>query len=124
MISNALLPAVLRQDPRYFYKGTGTVTSRSLYAIANSVICKGDNGRWQPNYSNIFGDFAAAGIANLYYPPADRQGVKLTVEDTLIGLVAAAGSNLVQEFLIRRITPHTHRPVTMPAVAFSEDPTR
>jgi hypothetical protein len=124
MISNAVLPAVLRQDPRYFYKGTGSVTSRSLYAIANAVICKGDNGRWQTNYSNIVGGFAAAGISNLYYPPADRRGMTLTVQDTLIGLVAAAGSNLVQEFVIRRLTPHTHRTVTMPALAFSQDPTR
>lgn len=109
MLSNAILPAVFKQDPRYFYKGTGRVASRGLYAAANAVICKGDNGRWQANYSNILGSFAAAGISNLYYPAADRNGIRLTAQETLIGLAAAAGGNLFQEFLVRRLTPHTHR---------------
>ncbi len=42
-IGGAILPSVLKQDPRYFYKGTGSTTSRALYALANSIICKGDN---------------------------------------------------------------------------------
>src|SRR6266446_5478637 len=50
-IGGAILPSLLKQDPRYFYKGSGSKRSRMLYAIANSVICKGDNGHWQPNYS-------------------------------------------------------------------------
>jgi hypothetical protein len=119
MISNAILPTVFKQDPRYFYKGTGTVTARALYAIANSVICKGDNGRWQPNYSNILGNFAAGGISNLYYPAANRDGVKLTVEDTLLGLAAASGANLFQEFLIRKITPHAHHPISISSISTS-----
>ncbi|PYX52694.1 MAG: carboxypeptidase regulatory-like domain-containing protein, partial [Acidobacteria bacterium] len=50
-IGGAMLPSLLKQDPRYFYNGTGSAPSRVLYAIANAVICKGDNGHWQPNYS-------------------------------------------------------------------------
>ena len=46
-IGSAILPSLLKQDPRYFYKGIGSKRSRILYAIANSVICKGDNRRWQ-----------------------------------------------------------------------------
>ena len=42
-IGSAILPSLLKQDPRYFYKGTGSTRSRILYAIANAVICKGDN---------------------------------------------------------------------------------
>ena len=52
-ISNAILPSILKQDPRYFYKGTGTIKSRILYAISRSVMTKGDNGHWQPDYSGI-----------------------------------------------------------------------
>jgi hypothetical protein len=48
-IGAALLPSLFKQDPRYFYKGTGSKKSRVLYALANSFIAKGDNGRWQPN---------------------------------------------------------------------------
>jgi hypothetical protein len=105
-IGGAILPSLLKQDPRYFYKGTGSVRSRVLYAIANSVICKGDNGHWQPNYSSILGSLAAGGISNLYYPAENRNGAGLTVENTLIGIGETAATNLLQEFVIRKLTPN------------------
>ncbi len=46
-LGDAIFPSLFKQDPRYFYKGTGSVESRILYAIANALICKGDNGHWQ-----------------------------------------------------------------------------
>jgi len=107
-IGSALLPSLLKQDPRYFYKGTGSTESRILYAIANAVICKGDNRRWQANYSNILGSLAAGGISNLYYPAQDRSGAELTFENAAIGIGASAAANLLQEFIIRKLTPNTH----------------
>jgi hypothetical protein len=104
-IGGAVLPSLLKQDPRYFYKGTGSKKSRVLYAIANAVICKGDNGHWQANYSAILGSLAAGGISNLYYPESDRGG-RLIVENTLIGIGASAGINLLQEFVMRKLTPN------------------
>jgi hypothetical protein len=105
-IGSAILPSILKQDPRYFYKGTGSTQSRILYAIANAFICKGDNKRWQPNYSSIAGSLAAGGISNLYYPASDRNGAALTFENTLIGIGATAATNILQEFLIRKLTPN------------------
>ena len=105
MIGGAILPSTFKQDPRYFYKGTGTVRSRAMYAIANAVICKGDNGRWQPNYSAILGGLASGGISNLYYPASNRSGVELTFENALIGTAEGAVQNLFQEFVVRRLTP-------------------
>jgi hypothetical protein len=105
-IGGAILPSLLKQDPRYFYKGTGSVHSRVLYAIANSVICKGDNGHWQPNYSSILGSLAAGGISNLYYPAENRNGAGLTFENALIGIGETAATNLLQEFVIRKLTPN------------------
>jgi len=105
MIGNAILPSWLRQDPRYFYKGTGRVTSRAAYAIANSVICKGDNGRWQPAYSAILGGLAAGGVANLYYPASDRSGLTESFENLAIGTVGSAVQDLFQEFVVRKFTP-------------------
>jgi hypothetical protein len=107
-IGSAILPSLLKQDPRYFYKGTGTTESRILYAIANAVICKGDNGRWQANYSNIFGSLAAGGLSNLYYPAQDRNGAALTLENAAIEIGASAAANLLQEFIIRKLTPNAH----------------
>ncbi len=104
-IGGAILPSLLKQDPRYFYKGTGSTSSRFLYALASAVICKGDNGRWQPNYSNVLGNFAAGGISNLYYPPQDRDGAGLTMENGAIGVGASAIANIFQEFIIRKLTP-------------------
>jgi hypothetical protein len=100
-----VLPSLLKQDPRYFYKGTGSNRSRILYAIANSVICKGDNRHWQANYSNILGNLAAGGISNLYYPADDRNGAGLTFENAAIGIGATAIANLFQEFVVRKFTP-------------------
>jgi Carboxypeptidase regulatory-like domain len=109
-IGGAILPSLLKQDPRYFYKGTGSRRSRVLYAIANSVICKGDNGHWQANYSGIIGSLAAGGISNLYYPAKDREGAELTFENALIGIGASAAVNLLQEFVMRRLTPSASNP--------------
>jgi Carboxypeptidase regulatory-like domain len=107
LIGGAILPSLLKQDPRYFYKGTGSKRSRLLYAIATSVICKGDNGHWQANYSAIIGGLAAGGISNLYYPTKDREGAELTFENALIGIGANAAANVLQEFVIRKFTSNT-----------------
>jgi hypothetical protein len=106
LIGNALLPSIFKQDPRYFYKGTGSTRSRTLYALANAVICKGDNGHWQPNYSGILGSAAAGGISNLYYPAANRNGASLTIANTAVSIAGSAVGNLFQEFLVRKLTPH------------------
>ena len=106
-IGSAILPSLLKQDPRYFYKGSGSMPSRFLYAIANSVICKGDNRHWQANYSNILGNLAAGGISNLYYPSQDRNGAGLTLENGALGIGETAAENLFQEFLIRKLTRKT-----------------
>ena len=104
-ISNAILPSILKQDPRYFYKGKGTIKSRIRYALAMSVITKGDNGHWQPNYSGILGSLAAGAISNLYYPEGSRHGFETTLNNTLIGIGTSAGVNILQEFVFRKVTP-------------------
>ena len=110
MIGGAILPSVFKQDPRYYYKGTGSTRSRILYALANAVICKGDNGHWQADYSGIMGSLAAAGISNLYYPASSRNGARLTFENTLIGIGGSGLANLFQEFLVRQVDPSHPRP--------------
>jgi hypothetical protein len=107
LIGSAILPSILKQDPRYFYKGTGSKRSRLLYALANAVICKGDNGRWQPNYSSILGSLAAGGISNLYYPAEDRNGAKLTFENAAIGIGTTGVFNVLEEFVVRKFVPKT-----------------
>jgi hypothetical protein len=69
------------------------------------VICKGDNGRWQANYSNILVNLAAGGLSNLYYPDENRNDAGLTFENAAIGIGANAIANLFQEFVVRKFTP-------------------
>ncbi len=100
----ALLPSLLHQDPRYFYKGKGKIINRALYAISTVVICKGDNGRWQPNYSNVLGNLAAGGISSLYYPDSEKHDPQVTVDNIFIGIGTGAIGTLFQEFLLKHLT--------------------
>jgi hypothetical protein len=104
MLGAALFPSLFHQDPRYFYKGTGSVVHRALYAISTVFICKGDNGHWQPNYSNVLGNLSAAGISTLYYPDGDRHDAQTTVDNAFIGIGTGAIGTLFQEFLLRHLT--------------------
>src|ERR1700733_7145633 len=103
MIGSAILPSLLHQDPRYFYRGTGSKKARALYAISQAVICRGDNGKMQPNYSYVLGSFAAGGLSNLYHPAADR-GAGLTFGNGFLNVGAHAIDNLAREFLFRKLT--------------------
>lgn len=79
ILGNALFPVLFHQDPRYFRKAVGSKKGRLWYAILTTVRAKGDNGHWQPNFSNVLGNLAAGGISNLYYPSTDP-GASLTFE--------------------------------------------
>jgi len=104
MLGSAIFPSLLRQDPRYFYRGSGTTKSRVMYALAATFICKGDNGHWQPAYSYFAGSFGAGAIATLYHP--DRTGgAFLELRNGLIDTGGHALNNLVREFLLRKLTP-------------------
>lgn len=104
-MDSAVFAALFRQDPRYFYQGTGTTKSRLLHALSNAVVRKGDNGHWQPNYSAFVGSFAAAGISYTYYPPSDR-GSGLLVENALVSIGGGAVAGVFQEFVLHKITTH------------------
>lgn len=104
-ISNAILPSLFKQDPRYFYRGTGSTRSRILYALRSAFVSRSDSGRWEPNYSDIIGSAATGGIANLYYPRRNRGGgLLLSVMFTRIGEITAA--SLFDEFLGPKFTSH------------------
>lgn len=104
LFGGAVLPVLLHQDPRYFYKGEGTTRSRLLYAMAGPFICKGDNMRWQPNYSSVGGDLISGAISNAYYPRSNR-GAKLVFMNAGLTTGGRMVNDVVQEFLLKRFTP-------------------
>lgn len=105
LIGGAILPAILHQDPRYFYQGTGTKKSRLLHALSAPFICKGDNGNWQFNYSSIGGDLASSALSNLYYPDSNR-GPGLIFGNAAIITGGRIANALAQEFVLRKLTSH------------------
>jgi hypothetical protein len=94
---NAVLPSLLHQDPRYFRLGHGSVLHRTLYSISTSVRTRGDNGNWQPAYSNLLGNLIGASISNLYYPDGDR-GLYPTLRRSLSITYQGTIGGLLQEF--------------------------
>ena len=103
LIGNAILPSLLHQDPRYFYQGAGTKKSRALHAVLATVICKGDNGAWQPNYSAWGGSLISYSISTAYYPSADRNAEHVFRGFGIdIGLHVAG--SLAQEFILSKFT--------------------
>ena len=105
LLGRALYPSIFHQDPRYFYKGKGSIGSRTLYALSAAVIARSDDGRWKPNYSRVLGHLSAAAISNLYYPEADR-GARLVLLNGLATTGADAVGNLIREFVLKGITSH------------------
>lgn len=105
VFGRAVYPAIFHEDPRYFYRGKGSIGSRALYAISAAFIARGDNGRWRPNYSGLLGNFTSGAISNLYYPSSDR-GAALVIGNGLADTAANVFSNLIREFVLRGITSH------------------
>ncbi len=105
-LGGAILPSLLHQDPRYFWKGTGSIKSRTWYAITRAFICRGDNGKDEFSYSGIIGDLAAGALSNAYYPAANREGAALTFEEGGLNILGDAAGNIVQEFALKHMTPH------------------
>jgi hypothetical protein len=103
-LGSAIFPSILRQDPRYFYRGTGSKRSRLLYALSNSIICKGDNGKLQPNYSYVLGSFVTGTIASYYYPEMHRSRANLILETGLVRLGENSISSAFQEFFLKKVT--------------------
>jgi hypothetical protein len=103
-IGGAILPWILHQDPRYFYQGTGTTKSRVRHAMFSPFICRGDNGKPQPNYSSLGGDLASGAISNFYYPESNR-GAGLVFQGFAVTTGVRMVNGLIQEFLLRKLTP-------------------
>jgi hypothetical protein len=102
---NAVLTSILHEDPRYFQKGTGSFTSRALWASASTVWCKRDSGTWGPNYANVIGNLMGSAVSNLYYPEADRtakgtieRGVTVSVEGIIGAEVIEFWPDIVRHY--------------------------
>jgi len=103
LISNAILPSLLHQDPRYFYDGTGTKWSRARHAMVAPFVCKGDNGAWQPNYSQLGGSLIGYSISTAFYPSSNRTAGHVFQSFGIDTGLHVVGS-LAQEFILGKFT--------------------
>ncbi len=105
IIGRVVMQSIFHQDPRYFYKGTGSIRSRALYAIGTAFLAKGDNGNWQFDYSDVLGGMASHELSTLYYPSTSRP-VRRLFDEVLLGFAGRAEDNLFHEFVLRHFTTH------------------
>ncbi len=97
MLSGAVYPILFHQDPRYFRQGHGPFASRLRHALLAAVVCRGDNFRTQPNYSNVLGNLTAGAISNTYYPDRDK-GFSLTLLNSGIVTLEGTLGTIAMEF--------------------------
>lgn len=95
--TEAIVPALTHEDPRYYTLGHGGFLRRTRYALSRVVLTKTDSGGTSFNSSEILGNGMEAGLSNFYYPPEER-GLHNTAVNWAAQLEAAALNNLIREF--------------------------
>jgi len=109
-ITDAILPSLLHDDPRYFRLGTGTFWRRTYYAASRIFVTRRDNGRSRFNITEIAGDIGVDAITTWYYP--DSQSASEGVERFGMQLGNDVISNILTEFwpdIKHRLRPLQHR---------------
>lgn len=76
LMTEYFVPVATHQDPRYYTLGRGGVLKRTGYSFSRLLVTRTDHGGMAPNFSEIVGNGAGAGIANLYYPGQERTWTK------------------------------------------------
>ncbi|MGC2261202.1 MAG: hypothetical protein WA437_14310 [Candidatus Sulfotelmatobacter sp.] len=75
-MTEAIVPAATKEDPRYYTMGKGGFVKRTGYAVSRLFITRTNSGGSTFNLSEVVGAGAAAGIGNLYYPAEPNPWVK------------------------------------------------
>lgn len=104
LLEKVVATSLFKQDPRYFYQGTGSNGSRVWHAVKWGVVCRGDNKREQLCYSNLISTFGTGFVTRYFFPPSARDPNEIILRNSAIGLGLNAAGNLFQEFLSRKLT--------------------
>ncbi|HEX8766567.1 MAG TPA: hypothetical protein VF740_15465 [Candidatus Acidoferrum sp.] len=70
--TEAIVPSLSHEDPRYYTLGSGGFVHRTGYAISRLIVTRTDPGGKSFNFSEIVGNAAGAGLSNAYYPSRER----------------------------------------------------
>lgn len=96
MMTEAIYPVMLRQDPRYFRRGSGTVWSRLASAAGQIFWTRTDSDHMQFNFSEIVGNSTAVAISTAYYPDNRTAANAVSKLGAQLGIDMAA--NILKEF--------------------------
>ena len=106
-VTSAILPSLLRQDPRYFQSGKGSFTHRTGYAMSRIFVTRSDSGHQQFNFSEIVGSALSAGISTYsYHPHEDR-----TLPNTLSVWGTQVGTDTLT-LVVREFWPDIRRKIS------------
>jgi len=95
--TEAIVPALTHEDPRYYTLGKGGFLRRTGYAISQTFVTKTDSGGRSFNFSEVVGNGLEAGLSNAYYPPQER-GLSQTALNFGTQMESAVLNHIFQEF--------------------------
>ena len=95
-VTEAILPSLLHEDPRFLRLGSGTLWHRVSYATSRIVVTRVDSGKIRFNVSEVAGNAAVVAITAGYYP--DSRSASEAVERYGMQLGNDTISNLLTEF--------------------------
>lgn len=95
-MTEAVLPSLFHQDPRYFRKGSGSVKGRIAWAASRVLVARNDRGKWGFNTSEFLGNGMVAALGNAYYP--DSRGFPDTMQRMFSQIATDALSQVLKEF--------------------------
>lgn len=102
VMTEAIYPTILHQDPRYFRRGSGGGWSRFGYAVGQIIRTHADSGNTKFNFSEIVGNSTAVAISIAYYPD-NRDGQSAATK-----LANQIGVDMVSNIL-KEFWPDLHR---------------
>jgi hypothetical protein len=108
-VTEAVLPSLLHEDPRFFRLGIGSVWHRAYYATTRVFVVRLDDGGTRFNISEIVGNMGVTAVSSFYYPNSQSAGE--AAERYGMALGNDAISNLLTEFWpdVKRRLPFLHR---------------
>jgi hypothetical protein len=95
--TEAIVPALTHEDPRYYTIGQGGFFRRTGYALSRTFVTKTDSGGTSFNFSEVVGNGLEAGLSNAYYPPQER-GLSQTALNFGTQMEGAVLNHIFQEF--------------------------
>lgn len=97
IFTEAVVPILTHEDPRYYTLGHGGFFKRAGYALSQLVVTRKDTPGRTFNISEVGGNAIVAGLSNAYYPPQER-GFNKTVINWATQMESAGLNNVVKEF--------------------------